>query len=332
MHKLSFFLILCALVVWASETSQAQSRKKKSNPRFTQEPVKDLSSNKVDLKKQAFFTEIGQESETNSRVYNWDIGFGSGDITDLDFDYADLKDIDGQWYGLFIGIGQYQDKSYKFLDRPIKDAHKLHEVLTSLYNFKSENTRILDNPTRKQIIDNINEFSKKLTPKDNLLIFYAGHGKLDGNRGFWIPSDAVDSDESSWYSNSELKEKINTIDTKHTLIISDACFSGALLDTRGSTSATMSDAPDVVKRYYNQKSRRAITSSDKTEALDNSIFFDVMIKYLQKNTEIYLSCNKLFGNIGETVVNQSNGVQIPQFGKIPGGKDEGGSFIFIRMK
>ena len=39
-----------------------------------------------------------------------------------------------------------------------------------------------------------------LTETDNLLIYYAGHGTLDGDVGFWQGIDAEPSYEDNWVS------------------------------------------------------------------------------------------------------------------------------------
>jgi hypothetical protein len=44
---------------------------------------------------------------------------------------------------LIIGINQYWDDSIPDLENPINDAKKLHQVLTTTYNFKDENITLL---------------------------------------------------------------------------------------------------------------------------------------------------------------------------------------------
>ncbi len=64
-----------------------------------------------------------------------------------------------------------------------------------------------------------------------MLIFYAGHGHRgeEMNQGYWLPRDAKGDNNSNWLSNSDLTDQLKVIDSKHTLVISDACFSGGIL-------------------------------------------------------------------------------------------------------
>ena len=78
------------------------------------------------------------------------------------------------------------------LDQPINDATKIYEVLTQQYSFEKQNVTFLKNPTRANLIDAIDQLGDKVSPNDNLLIFYAGHGYWDADKrlGYWLPSDA----------------------------------------------------------------------------------------------------------------------------------------------
>src|SRR5258708_6333729 len=135
----------------------------------------------------------------------------------------------GSFYALIIGESQY-DNPKLALDRPAKDAQKFKDVICSKYSFDEKNVNLLLNPSRQQIIAEIFNLRKIITGNDNLLIFYAGHGYWDdqASQGYWWPKDAAVSEPSNWLSNSDLKEQIRGIKSAHTLLISDACFSGGI--------------------------------------------------------------------------------------------------------
>lgn len=146
----------------------------------------------------------------------------------------------GKYYALLIGINDYQSDEITDLDNPIRDAERLYNVLLLKYTFEKENIVFLKNPTRGDIIIAFDAFKKKLTTSDNLLIFYAGHGSWDekGKVGYWFPSDAMKSNSVNWYSNSSLRDDIGSIQTKHTILIADACFSGAIFKSRAAFTET----------------------------------------------------------------------------------------------
>lgn len=236
---------------------------------------------------------------------------------------------DDKYYALIIGVSEYDN--YKLnLIRPTIDAEKLKKLLVSKYSFEESNTILLLNPTRQDILSELFKLRKKLSNKDNLLIFYAGHGMYDedAGQGYWWPRDADSESPSNWLSNSDLRDQIRGIKTSHTLLIADACFSGGIFRTRGIQS--MKNASYDVISLYRLPSRRAITSGTMTTVPDNSVFFDYLLKTFEKNTNTYLSSQVLFDSFRTGVIN--NTLQVPQDGVIAETGDEGGDFIFIKRE
>ena len=116
----------------------------------------------------------------------------------------------------------------------------------------------MKNPTFEEMIVEFEGLSRKITPEDFLLIFYAGHGFFDAttNIGYWLPSDASDKNKAKWFRNSTLVENIGAINSKHTFLIADACFSGSIFKTRSSINNASSDINNMLKFT----SRKALTS------------------------------------------------------------------------
>jgi hypothetical protein len=117
---------------------------------------------------------------------------------------GDEFDYKGDFYGLIIGIDNYIDPDIVDLDHPITDATLLYSTLVGNYMFEPENITLLKDPTRADVIRNLDILSYKLTPNDNLLIFYAGHGYWDEEKetGYWFPSDAEQFSSVNWIRNS----------------------------------------------------------------------------------------------------------------------------------
>ncbi len=78
---------------------------------------------------------------------------------------------------------------------------------------------------------------------------------------------------------------IRGIKSKHTLLVSDACFSGGLFRKR----SAFSDAPAAVRELYKLPSRKAMTSGTLKEVLDVSVFIEYSTKRLRENEQRYLS-------------------------------------------
>ena len=231
----------------------------------------------------------------------------------------------GKYYALIVGISNYQDPLINELDKPIKDAELFYNSITGRYTFDQENIKFLKNATMAQMVEALDYFAKTVKPSDSFLIFYAGHGVWDAKSdiGFWLPSDARKTSKLAWFRNSTLRDYLREIHSKHTLLVSDACFGGSILKTR----AAFSDASLAVNKLYELPSRKAMTSGTLEEVPDQSAFLKYMIDRLDNNKEKYLSSEQLFSSLRIAVINNSN--VVPQFGEIEDVGDEGGDFIFI---
>jgi hypothetical protein len=234
---------------------------------------------------------------------------------------------EGKFYALLIAEQDYKDPAIQSLDGPVKDAALLATTLKGSYTFNNENVTVLNNPDRAGFFEAFDALTKKITPKDNLLIFYAGHGNWDETRmqGYWYPSDAKISRRDTWITNDDLIGFIRGIKSKHTLLITDACFAGGIFKTRG-----IEAAPKGIQELYNTPSRKAMTSGSMKEVPDKSVFIEYLVKRLNENTDKYLPADQLYTSFRTAVTNNSENGQMPQFGVINQTGDEGGAFIFIK--
>lgn len=241
---------------------------------------------------------------------------------------ADRIKTESKYYGLLIGIDKYQEAAFADLANPIKDAEKLYKVLLEKYTFEPDNLHMLKNPTRREIIRGLDMVRKEVTPADNLLIFYAGHGYWDeeANIGYWLPSDATQESTADWFRNSTLVDYLQAIHTRHTLLITDACFAGSIFKAR---SVNMNKEM-AYERIYEMPSRKAMTSGTLDEVPDQSAFIKYLIQRLYENNETYLSSEELFSSFWMAVV--SNSSVVPQYGEIQNVGNEGGDFIFLKKK
>jgi hypothetical protein len=265
---------------------------------------------------------VKNPEKTNSTRSESSIDAGELHASSIDFANA------GKYYALIIGVSDYTDPNIPDLDSlPVKDAINLSKVLMKNYTFEKENVTLLKNPTRRDIVIALDELSKKTTTTDNVLIFYAGHGHYEDENGigYWFPKDAEVSNSSNWLYNNQLVDCIKKIKSLHTLLISDACFSGSIFKTR---SVDLTKANDFIKKKYQLASRKAITSGTLKTVPNVSIFIKYLLKNLNENQEKYLTSSQLFQSLEAPVGN--NAPSVPQFGVIQNVGDEGGDFIFIR--
>ncbi len=249
-----------------------------------------------------------------------------------------LEDIitGGKYIALVIGINSYSGY-WPQLKNAVNDAEGVAEVLKKSYVFNDVYTLIDKEATRKNILDKLDWLSKNLTKDDNLLIFYSGHGQFNKilNKGFWVPADASSNSVADYISNSDLKTFIGGIPSKHTLLITDACFAGDIF--RGKPAESIAFDPNNMERYYkevyNKQSRDALTSGGLEEVMDSgknnhSIFTYYLLKTLTENQQKYLDATQLYNDFKIAVSNNSD--QTPILQALRDTNDEGGQFVFIR--
>ncbi len=263
------------------------------------------------------------EITTESRMVNVTLPVEQITYADLGINYLPT------YHALIIGVSDYKysEPGLQNLNKPVKDAEALHKLLTSKYAFSPENSKLLKNPTREQVIDAFELLARKVEEKDNVLIFYAGHGYHDKETelGFWLPADAKKDSRGAWIPNSQVKDYVRAIKSKHTLLISDACFSGSIFKTRRVDSSVLLTK---ISETYRDKSRRAITSGNLSEVPDESYFIKFLLKTLNENDQVFMTSQVLYSRILEPVMN--NTATFPQQGVIQGADDEGGDFIFFK--
>ena len=272
------------------------------------------------------FQSTGQTFEGSSNPVKVTVKAREGANSDIQKGYKVKPN--GKFFALLIGVSEY-DHSELNLAKPVKDAENLAMILSGNYTFEENNIKILRSPTRSEILQELFAYRKLIGLNDNLLIFYAGHGYKDeaSEQGYWWPRDSRPDNPANWLSNSDLVEQIRAIKSGHTLLISDACFSGGIFKTRDVSG--LKDAAIEIQKLYSLPSRQAITSgTGKEKVKDESAFIKYLITRLTENTESNLPLEKLFGSLKEAVI--ANSLNVPQIGVLQDTGHEGGDFIFIR--
>jgi hypothetical protein len=269
----------------------------------------------------------GTAQTTRARSKPVSIDYSDKPVQDLIQEELQIPKIP-LYHALIIGVSEYKNAGSQLpnLDRPVGDAENFYEILTTRYAFPKRTTTLLTNPTREDIINSLDSLAQNITERDNLLIFFAGHGYFDKTTdfGYWLASDAKSTSRASWIPNSIIKDYLKAIPAKHTLLISDACFGGSILKSRA--ISTM-DSRKVFE-LYKDRSRKAITSGNLTLVPDESFFTSFLLKVLKENEQLILPASSLFARIYEPVLN--NSPTVPQFGVVQQAGDEGGDFLFIQ--
>ncbi len=236
-----------------------------------------------------------------------------------------------KYFALLIGINEYSDLSP--LQTPLRDVTRIASILEENYGFKNT---VLENPSRQEILNELNNFKKFLSENDNLLIYYAGHGVLDEGEGFWLPKDASRANDINWISNSYLKRKLKSYAAKNVLIIADSCFSGSL--TRDIKIVDIEDTEkDTLKLFMQTKSRVAISSGGNEPVFDGggdgfSLFAKIFISHLENYNQSFTAMD-LYSKLRPDVVDLSmtkGNPQTPYYGELIDAGHEGPDFVFVK--
>lgn len=241
----------------------------------------------------------------------------------------------GQYYALIIGIDKYSG-TWPKLTNAVSDAKALEALLKSKYRFDAFRTLYDDQATRENIISQLEWLTQNVKENDNVLIYYSGHGefKQELNKGYWVPVNATTNSTSNYISNNDIQTFLGGIKSKHTLLVSDACFSGDIF--RGKTvTIPFEESERYYSKIYNLVSRKAITSGGIEPVMDggkegHSIFAYYLLKGLSNNNNNYYDASQLYDAIRIPVIN--NSTQTPNFQPIKDTGDEGGQFIFIKKQ
>lgn len=234
----------------------------------------------------------------------------------------------GRYHALVIGNQAY--RHLPALKTPAADAQAVAELLRRDYRFTE--VVLLTNATRTEIVRALDEFRGRLIEKDNLLIYYAGHGYLDKDvdRGYWLPVDAESESTANWLSNVDITDKLRGLRAKHVLVVADSCYSGTLVRDVAVRPLT---APDLT-RLAQKRARTAITSGGLEPVLDvgggsHSVFARAFMETLRNAGEV-IDATSLFGVIRRQVLLHAE--QTPQYSDIRQAGHDGGDFLFVRPR
>ena len=248
----------------------------------------------------------------------------------------DIKLYSG-YHALVVGCGDYR-AGWPKLPNPVKDAKEVASTLKKL-GFE---VKLLEDPDWATLRRSLHQvIAGPGRDRDKAILFwYSGHGhtlKEAGGRdlGYIVPVDAPnpDNDEIGFMGRAISMREIETlarrIRSRHTLMLFDSCFSGAIFQ------AVRAKPSRYIKEKVQKPVRQFITAGNEKEQVpDQSVFKTVFVQsiqdgYADRNRDGYVTGMELGDYLQEQVVNYSRGAQHPQFGKINDPKLDKGDFVFL---
>ena len=199
----------------------------------------------------------------------------------------------GRFFALVIGNGRYDN--LPAVPSAEHDAKAMEALLRDQYGFQ---VTLLLNAKNAQILSTLYSLSQNLAENDNLVVFYAGHGRRDlrNRRGWWLPADAApdDSAKTNWLPNQEVSDRLALIPARHILVLADASYVGDI--TRGAPEPepermSASDWSKYVESTQRRKARLALSSGADGPLAgqpgQSSRFTATLISVLQKQKGVF---------------------------------------------
>ncbi|MBL1276354.1 MAG: caspase family protein [Ectothiorhodospiraceae bacterium] len=248
--------------------------------------------------------------------------------------------VTGRYRALVVGNDEYRDpeKRWPSLQTAVAGARAIAEILKNRYGF--DDVQLLENATRREMLIALDELGRDVLPNDNVLVYYAGHGFLDSDtgKGYWVPVDAVGTDQTTFLRNSSIRDELNTIAARgrHTLLIADSCFSGSLLRSGTRALPPQGDSARYYQKVAQKKSVQIMAAGgveyvdDNYRSTGHSPFTHFLLNELKFSDKPLLTVSELSQNVEKAVAN--NVSQIPETGVLQGAGDELGEFIFINVE
>jgi uncharacterized caspase-like protein len=242
----------------------------------------------------------------------------------------------GRYFALVIGNQNY--RHLPKLNTAHHDARTMAELLENRFGF---DTTLLLDADRYQVLSQLNRLRKELNERDNLVIYYAGHGELDrvNLRGHWLPVDAEMESTANWISNVAVTDILNVMQTRHVLVIADSCYSGAL--TRSSLANIEAGETEETRRHWLQtiadmRSRTVLSSGGLAPVLDggggkHSVFAKSLISVLEELDDV-TEGQRIYREVAARVAYEANRFQVeqvPEYAPIKFAGHESGDFLFV---
>lgn len=202
-------------------------------------------------------------------------------------------------YALIISVAAYENLS------PLKtadaDGREVARLLKERYGYQ---TTLLANPTHFEILNALNDLRESLDDDDYLLVYYAGHGKVQDGHGYWIGVDGAANDPTRWIPNEAISDMLDVIKARHVLVVSDSCYSGTLTRSgmaRVGTAVSEAERAARLAEVAGKRSRTVLTSGELQPVLDeggdgHSIFAQAFLRVLELNGD-EMAGNELYREV-----------------------------------
>ncbi len=235
----------------------------------------------------------------------------------------------GRYYALIIGNGKYD--ALPPVASAESNARAMEALLRDKYGFQ---VTLLLNAPRAKVLSALYTLSQNLAENDNLVVYYAGHGKRDlrNRRGWWLPSDAAadDSTKTNWLPNQEVSDRLALIPARHILVLADASYVGDI--TRGTPQVepqkmTPAQWKTYVETTARKRARLALASG--TDGAGQSRFTATLIDVLEKQKGVF-PASRIHREVVNALTSGPVTSAVPTFAPLQSAFHDGVDFLFER--
>lgn len=248
-------------------------------------------------------------------------------------------------HAFVVGIRYYKDKKAGELPSAVDDARAFAAVLDTLYHFDQIDTFYNENATYKALDKVFAQGLGSTEPGELVVIYFSGHGDKKGqtaanSQGFLMPWDAPADSATGRISIDYIKGHLRSTSAADVLCIFDACFSGAIIDSR--PDVTFEQLPRKVDydSLYTETKKQAVNllmASTRNEEAVDGLFTPRLLQGLvgpaDCNDDGYITSAELAlyvqQYVGDEAWNRFQRKQNPQYGSIAG---KPGECVFERTR
>jgi formylglycine-generating enzyme required for sulfatase activity/uncharacterized caspase-like protein len=232
---------------------------------------------------------------------------------------------------LLIGVSEY-GAGFKPLPSAIEDVDALYQVLVDSERgeFLAENIKVLRNPNRQNMEEEIYWLFDDREPDDLLLLYFSGHGIKDERNKFYLGTRITEKNDrgsllpTSAVAATYLHDRIESSVSEQQVIVLDACYSGAI--AKGMT--VKDDGKVNVEQYLGGKGRAILTSSSAVDyAFGSETGLSIYTRYLVEgivtgaadlDADDWISVDELHGYVAKKLKTASPSMT-PEFYPVQGG-------------
>ncbi|MEO1369938.1 MAG: caspase family protein [Acidobacteriota bacterium] len=224
------------------------------------------------------------------------------------------------------------------LESAVIDAQAVADLLERRYGFT---VTLVEDADRKTLMNSIRAATEGLSARDNLLVYYAGHGALVNRSQYWQGVEAAPGNSAMWISTKhEVASLLDQSPARHVLVVSDSCFAGAVSAGELVNPELEGLSEDErIRQLATRPSRLVLASGGLAPVLDrgasgrHSVFAQAFLEALRTN-DSPIAASDLFeqvrSKVGASIARLDGDVeQEPVLAPMPSKVDQGGELFFV---